>query len=78
MGCHSSLGVLADTTFSFKRKMEGNDKSKPDFGWGHWSSKGISGVADRTVKFINFGEQNEYSFIYKTTEQEMNLERMKK
>ena len=62
MGCHSSLGVLADTTFSFKRKMEGSDKSKPDFGWGHWTSKGLSGVADRRVNFINFGDQNEYSF----------------
>jgi hypothetical protein len=62
IGCHSSLGVLADSIFSFNRKMEGSDKSKVDFGWAHWSSKGISGVGDRTVSFKNFGEQNEYSF----------------
>ena len=35
---------------------------KPCFGWGHWTSKGLSGVADRRVNFINFGDQNEYSF----------------
>jgi len=62
MGCHSSLGVLADTTFSFQRKLEGSDQSKVDFGWGHWSDRGISGLADRIVKYENFGEQREYSF----------------
>ena len=62
MGCHSSLGVLADTTFSFQRKFEESGKSKLSSGWGHWSNQGISGIADPKVKYENFGEQREYSF----------------
>ena len=62
MGCHSSLGVLADGNFSFIRKLEGSDKSGVTFGWGHWSAKSISGLPDRIVSYQNFGEQREYSF----------------
>lgn len=62
IGCHSSLGVLADGNFSFKRKLDGSDKSSVTFGWGHWSMKSIFGLPDRIVSYQNFGEQREYSF----------------
>ncbi|MBK8398835.1 MAG: hypothetical protein IPL26_26755 [Leptospiraceae bacterium] len=62
MGCHSSLGVLADGTFSFKRKLDGSDKSLVTYGWGHWSKNGISGLPDRITNYQNFGDQKEYSF----------------
>lgn len=47
MGCHSNLGVLADSTFVFQRKHE---KGNFQDGWYHWSQKGIQGIADIVLK----------------------------
>jgi len=43
IGCHSSLGALADSTFVFQRKFE-NDTFQN--GWFHWSQKGFEGIAE--------------------------------
>jgi hypothetical protein len=43
-GCHSGIGAITDTTFSFSRKFSAADSYKQ--GWYHWMEKGLSGVAD--------------------------------
>lgn len=47
MGCHSNIGVTADSTFVFQRKFEGEDMS---YGWYHWSKKDLKGVKDRVLE----------------------------
>ena len=43
IGCHTSLGVLADSTFVFQRKFDNDSFQK---GWYHWSQKGLVGVKE--------------------------------
>ncbi len=43
IGCHSSLGALADSTFVFQRKLE--EDSFRD-GWFHWSQKGFKNIKE--------------------------------
>lgn len=62
MGCHSHLGATTDSIFSFARKLEGSNKSSSDFGWNHWTQKGLVGVKEPQVNYKNFGKQYEYSF----------------
>ena len=62
MGCHSHLGATTDSTFSFARKFEGTRKDQNDYGWNHWSQKGLSGIKEPLVEYKNYGQQYEYSF----------------
>lgn len=62
MGCHSHLGATTDSTFSFARKLEGNNKSLNNYGWNHWSQKGLKGIIEPQVNYKNLGKQYEYSF----------------
>jgi len=47
MGCHNNIGAIADSTFVFQRKLEGNSFQN---GWYHWSQKGLEGIKDRLLK----------------------------
>lgn len=65
MGCHSHLGATTDSTFAFARKFEGIDKTAVDYGWNHWSQKGLAGIKEPRVKYKDLGLQYEYSFYLK-------------
>lgn len=43
IGCHTSLGVLADSTFVYQRKF---DNYSFQNGWYHWSQKSIKGTKE--------------------------------
>lgn len=62
MGCHSHLGATTDSTFSFARKLEGIDKNEIEYGWNHWSQKGLLGVKEPKENYLSYGEKYEYSF----------------
>jgi hypothetical protein len=62
MGCHSHLGVTTDSTFAFARKLEGLKKDQNDYGWNHWSQKGLNDINEPMVEYLNYGKQYEYSF----------------
>lgn len=62
MGCHSHLGATTDSTFAFARKFEGTNKDKKEYGWNHWSQKGLNGIQEPKVEYKDHGEQYEYSF----------------
>ena len=62
MGCHSHLGVTTDSTFAFARKLEGVKKDQNDYGWNHWSQKGLNDINEPMVEYLNYGKQYEYSF----------------
>jgi len=65
MGCHAGIGATTDSVFAFPRKFEGADKSLNDYGWNHWSQKGLVGIKEPQVSYKNFGQQYEYSFYLK-------------
>ena len=62
MGCHSHLGATTDSTFAYARKFEGVKKDQNDYGWGHWSQRGLNGINEPMVEYLNYGKQYEYSF----------------
>lgn len=62
MGCHAGIGATTDTTFAFARKFEGTHKTEKDYGWKHWSQKGLSGVHEPKANYKGKGEVYEYSF----------------
>ncbi|MBD3790181.1 MAG: hypothetical protein IE885_07445 [Campylobacterales bacterium] len=62
MGCHSHLGSTTDSTFAFARKFEGIDPDANDYGWNHWTQKGLKGIKEPLISYFNYGEQYEYSF----------------
>jgi len=43
IGCHASLGALADSTFVFQRKFDYNSFQH---GWFHWSQSGLKGIKE--------------------------------
>lgn len=43
IGCHASLGALADSTFVYQRKFEHNSFQN---GWHHWTQKGLKDVKE--------------------------------
>lgn len=58
MGCHSNIGVLTDSTFSFNRKFEKN-------GWYHWSKKGFKNIADLRLEngeteYVRYLKENSF------------------
>lgn len=65
MGCHSHLGATTDSTFAFARKFEGINKDQNDYGWNHWSQKGLDGMKEPRVEYLHYGKQYEYSFYLK-------------
>ena len=65
MGCHSQLGATTDSTFAFARKFEGVKEEQSEYGWGHWSQKGLNGVKEPVVEYVNYGKMYEYSFYLK-------------
>lgn len=65
MGCHSHLGATTDSIFAFARKFEGVNKTANDFGWNHWTQKGLVGIKEPEVNYKGVGIQNEYSFYLK-------------
>ncbi len=62
MGCHSHLGSTTDSIFSFNRKLDGVHKTEYDFGWNHWTQKGLKGLKEQKITYKKFGEKYEYSF----------------
>lgn len=62
MGCHSHLGATTDSTFAFARKFEGVEKNENDYGWNHWSWKGLDGIKEPIIEYRNVGKQYEYTF----------------
>ena len=62
MGCHSHLGATTDSIFAFARKFEGTNKDEKEYGWNHWSQKGLKGIKEPKAEYIGHGEQYEYSF----------------
>lgn len=57
IGCHGNLGATTDSSFSFPRKLDGEDS------WLHWSQKGLKGIKDRNITGSNL---TEYLFYLKT------------
>ncbi len=66
MGCHTGIGATADTVFSYQRKLEGGDRNSIEYGWNHWSQKGLKGLKDQTVRYKTAGDQAEYAFYLET------------
>ena len=62
MGCHSHIGATTDSTFAYARKFEGVNKDQNDYGWNHWGQKGLTGIQEPIVEYLNHGKQYEYSF----------------
>ena len=62
MGCHSHLGATTDSTFAFARKFEGVEKDQKEYGWNHWSQKGLIAIKEPRVEYKVYGKQYEYSF----------------
>ncbi len=58
-GCHSGIGVITDTTFAFKRKLDSDQFQQ---GWYHWTQKSFTGVPEPRRE--SDGEY-EYSFYLK-------------
>lgn len=56
VGCHSGIGAITDTTFSFERKFNSADSWRE--GWYHWMEKGLEGIADP----IREDGKGEYAF----------------
>ena len=65
MGCHAGIGATTDSIFSFTRKLEGVDKHAKDYGWNHWTQKGLVGLKEPQVNYKKLGQQYEYSFYLK-------------
>lgn len=59
IGCHGGMGINADSTFAFARKL---DASSFQRGWFHWSQKGLEGINEPKVEIQKAGLQYEYSF----------------
>ena len=60
IGCHSSLGTLVDSTFSFARKFE---RGSFHDGWYHWDQKSLKGAKepktpDGKYAYTQYLEQN--------------------
>ena len=53
IGCHSGIGAITDSTFAFKRKVNGYNN-----GWYHWSKKDLTSLKDRVLS----NGKMEYSF----------------
>ena len=53
IGCHSGIGAITDSTFSFKRKV--NDFKK---GWYHWSQQDLTTLKDKVLA----NGKTEYAF----------------
>jgi len=62
MGCHAGIGATTDSIFSFARKLAGVDKSLNDYGWNHWTQKGLTGLKEPKVAYLGYGKRYEYSF----------------
>ena len=62
MGCHAGIGATTDTTFAFARKFEGTDKHSLNYGWNHWTQKGLNGVSEPKARYKGKGEVYEYSY----------------
>jgi hypothetical protein len=62
MGCHSHLGATTDSIFAYARKLEGTDVNATDFGWNHWTQKGLKGLKEPKATYKKYGEKYEYSF----------------
>ncbi len=43
IGCHSGIGATTDSSFAFGRKLEERGR---DFGWFHWSQRGLRGIKE--------------------------------
>lgn len=65
MGCHAGIGATTDSVFAFPRKLEGVDKAANDYGWNHWTQKGLAWLKEPQERYKNFGLQYEYSFYLK-------------
>ena len=59
IGCHGGVGITADSTYAFSRKLDATAYQK---GWFHWSQKGLKGINEPKVEIEKAGLQYEYSF----------------
>jgi Tol biopolymer transport system component len=58
-GCHGGLGITADSTFAFARKLDSTAYRK---GWFHWSQKSLKGINEPKIEIKKAGLQYEYCF----------------
>jgi len=73
IGCHSNIGVIADSTFVFQRKFEKDDLSH---GWYHWSQKGLENIKDRKLangdtEYVNYLKTNNAGDEFRQNEEIM-------
>ncbi|MGD9186575.1 MAG: hypothetical protein PVI89_00090, partial [Desulfobacteraceae bacterium] len=59
IGCHGGVGITADSTFAFSRKLNTAAHQK---GWFHWSQKSLKGINEPKVEIKKAGLQYEYCF----------------
>ncbi|MGB5868060.1 MAG: hypothetical protein WBG69_09345 [Arcobacteraceae bacterium] len=57
MGCHSSIGAITDSTFSFPRKFEHTLNN----GWYDWSKKGLKGIIDKNDEYLKYLKNNNHA-----------------
>ena len=62
MGCHAGVGATTDSTYAFPRKLEGTDPHGVEYGWNHWSQKGLKGVHEPKASYLGHPHVYEYSF----------------
>lgn len=60
MGCHSNVGVIADSTYVYQRKLE---KGSYLDGWYHWTQKDMRGLKDRSsingdTEYVRYLKEN--------------------
>jgi Tol biopolymer transport system component len=58
-GCHGGVGITADSTFAFARKLDSTAYRK---GWFHWSQKSLKGINEPKIEIKKAGLQYEYCF----------------
>lgn len=59
IGCHSTIGVIHDSTFAFARKFENN-------GWKYWNQVSLKGVIDKNDEYLNYLKQNNHANEFRT------------
>jgi hypothetical protein len=62
MSCHTTLGSTVDDIFSFSRKLEGTNPSDTEYGWNHWTQKGLKNISEPKHTYEKHGEKYEYTF----------------
>lgn len=65
IGCHSTIGTITDSTFSYPRKFEGD-------AWYHWSKKSLVGTLDKNSEYLNYLKNNNHANEFRTNNEVYN------